>query len=697
MSDCHVKILHEKEKEYCFKISSKTNNIPPYLLTCDDRIQFIEWIQSIKNSIKQIALTINSNIDLNKKLNIGNETVTNSIPINNQINSISNNNENSVAIDKSNNSINNVNSDHIVLSSLKYKRFNDDFIINDNNNNNNIPITRRPSFGNINKEYMSPRNRSRTLPFPITEDKNNESNNNNNNNNNNGSKMRIQFSSDIIINNKDRMTILKEKLVIMKEKLNGDFYQFMETIKNTLLRLRLLHVSSPSSFQTSISAVHVLQQLKKLTNLLIHDTVDQLLENDNYKYRILEIQQLLKYPSCNEFIARLLFIFSPLSRLMQYYNHECSNINLNINNNNFNNNNNIINNKLTTPPHSPHAINAYEINETNNDNIVSNFENEEYTSAINKIHNEIDNYILFEIIRKKEIKTQEVITCRICEEDISYNDIREHIIYCSIIFDNKITQLTVESQLIYLTKLFLVLANYKIKITQQLKKEYINNNPFQVYSNTVEEEFSKKKVEQISKLIEIVSQATLNEKIEEDEKYRWIREIEELVNNKKDNLWKTVGDKLKQLIIAKVLILLKKDDNIVISNNNNNNVNNKIIKTKGPAIQDFDIIKPISRGAFGRVYLAQKKRTMDYYAIKIIKKSDMVRKNMVDQVLIERDILAQAENPWVVKLFYAFQSNINLYLVMEFCCGGDLAVSNFNRMLLLKNKNIELITQPPIF
>lgn len=65
------------------------------------------------------------------------------------------------------------------------------------------------------------------------------------------------------------------------------------------------------------------------------------------------------------------------------------------------------------------------------------------------------------------------------------------------------------------------------------------------------------------------------------------------------------------------------------------------------------------------MYLALKKRTGDYYAIKILKKSDMLRKNMVDQVIVERNILAETENPWVVKLFYAFQSHASLYLVME--------------------------------
>ncbi|KAI1297543.1 hypothetical protein EDD11_007099, partial [Mortierella claussenii] len=96
-------------------------------------------------------------------------------------------------------------------------------------------------------------------------------------------------------------------------------------------------------------------------------------------------------------------------------------------------------------------------------------------------------------------------------------------------------------------------------------------------------------------------------------------------------------------------------------------------KTRVPSIQDFEIIKPISRGAFGKVYLARKKTTKDLYAIKILKKADMVRKNMVNHVLAERRVLALTRTPFVVQLFYAFASKDYLYLVMEYVIGGDLS------------------------
>ncbi|WVQ71287.1 hypothetical protein IAR50_000813 [Cryptococcus sp. DSM 104548] len=90
------------------------------------------------------------------------------------------------------------------------------------------------------------------------------------------------------------------------------------------------------------------------------------------------------------------------------------------------------------------------------------------------------------------------------------------------------------------------------------------------------------------------------------------------------------------------------------------------------SIKDFEIIKPISRGAFGSVYLAKKSTTGDYYAIKALKKSDMIAKNQITNVKAERTILMnQARSPYVAKLFFSFQSKDYLYLVMEYLNGGD--------------------------
>ena len=93
-----------------------------------------------------------------------------------------------------------------------------------------------------------------------------------------------------------------------------------------------------------------------------------------------------------------------------------------------------------------------------------------------------------------------------------------------------------------------------------------------------------------------------------------------------------------------------------------------------PSIKDFEIIKPISKGAFGSVYLSKKKTTGDYFAIKVLKKTDMVDKNQVSNVKAERAIMIrQGESDFVAKLYWTFSSKDYLYLVMEYLNGGDCA------------------------
>ena len=97
-------------------------------------------------------------------------------------------------------------------------------------------------------------------------------------------------------------------------------------------------------------------------------------------------------------------------------------------------------------------------------------------------------------------------------------------------------------------------------------------------------------------------------------------------------------------------------------------------RTTPTSIKDFEIIKPISKGAFGSVFLARKKLTGEYFAIKVLKKADMIAKNQITNVKAERMILMQqAESPFVAKLYWTFQSKENLYLVMEYLNGGDCA------------------------
>ena len=90
------------------------------------------------------------------------------------------------------------------------------------------------------------------------------------------------------------------------------------------------------------------------------------------------------------------------------------------------------------------------------------------------------------------------------------------------------------------------------------------------------------------------------------------------------------------------------------------------------SIRDFTFLKRISAGAYARVFLAQKKKTGDLYAIKVLRRDEVQQKNQMKRVLAEKDILLQFCNPYIVKFYYSIIGRHNLYLVMEYLPGGDL-------------------------
>ncbi|XP_013389892.1 serine/threonine-protein kinase 38-like isoform X2 [Lingula anatina] len=96
------------------------------------------------------------------------------------------------------------------------------------------------------------------------------------------------------------------------------------------------------------------------------------------------------------------------------------------------------------------------------------------------------------------------------------------------------------------------------------------------------------------------------------------------------------------------------------------------LKRSRLGVDDFEPLKVIGKGAFGEVRLVQKKDTGHVYAMKILRKLDMLEKEQIAHVRAERDILVDADNEWVVKMYYSFQDAQNLYLIMEFLPGGDM-------------------------
>lgn len=97
----------------------------------------------------------------------------------------------------------------------------------------------------------------------------------------------------------------------------------------------------------------------------------------------------------------------------------------------------------------------------------------------------------------------------------------------------------------------------------------------------------------------------------------------------------------------------------------------RFLRTKDKP-ENYTTIKIIGKGAFGEVKLVQKKADGQVYAMKSLIKTEMFKKDQLAHVRAERDILAESDSPWVVKLFTTFQDANFLYMLMEFLPGGDL-------------------------
>lgn len=89
-------------------------------------------------------------------------------------------------------------------------------------------------------------------------------------------------------------------------------------------------------------------------------------------------------------------------------------------------------------------------------------------------------------------------------------------------------------------------------------------------------------------------------------------------------------------------------------------------------LSSFEIMSPIARGAYGRVTLCRKIDTGDLFALKCIEKPDLDKRNGYAQVMAERESMMRVVSSHLVRLFYTFQADNYLYLVMEFMPGGDL-------------------------
>lgn len=203
--------------------------------------------------------------------------------------------------------------------------------------------------------------------------------------------------------------------------------------------------------------------------------------------------------------------------------------------------------------------------------------------------------------------------------------------------------------------------------------------------NAINESDDLPQIVELADIARCIANTPLDEESALSQMVTCIEDLQEIVNRRKHEALtvQTFGTRIEKLHREKYLQLCdsvdmdKVDSASTIMDEEDDVVRSLRASPVHPvkdrtSIDDFEIMKPISRGAFGRVFLAKKRTTGDLFAIKVLRKADMIRKNAVESILAERDILITVRNPFVVRFFYSFTSRENLYLVMEYLNGGDL-------------------------
>jgi hypothetical protein len=90
------------------------------------------------------------------------------------------------------------------------------------------------------------------------------------------------------------------------------------------------------------------------------------------------------------------------------------------------------------------------------------------------------------------------------------------------------------------------------------------------------------------------------------------------------------------------------------------------------SLEAFKIIKVIGKGSFGKVFLVRDKASNTIYAMKVLKKDYIKKKNQIEHTRTERSVLGSVSHPFIVGLNMAFQTADKLFFVLDYCSGGEL-------------------------
>lgn len=89
----------------------------------------------------------------------------------------------------------------------------------------------------------------------------------------------------------------------------------------------------------------------------------------------------------------------------------------------------------------------------------------------------------------------------------------------------------------------------------------------------------------------------------------------------------------------------------------------------------------LGNGSFGKVYEAKYLRNNRTYALKVLNKKKLIAKKQLKYAVSEANILKKVNSPFIIKMYFAFQTPMNLYMAIDNCSKGDLS-----EILIVKGK-----------
>lgn len=95
-----------------------------------------------------------------------------------------------------------------------------------------------------------------------------------------------------------------------------------------------------------------------------------------------------------------------------------------------------------------------------------------------------------------------------------------------------------------------------------------------------------------------------------------------------------------------------------------------------PCEGDYEVLKLISNGAYGAVYLVKEKTTRQRFAMKKINKNNLMLRNQVEQVFAERDIMSFTDNPFVVSMYCSFETKVCICFFQGSCRFQTILIDN---------------------